>query len=360
MVMDDGALGSLRDEVDEAIGRTLDRLAAVPVLSAGTPGVLDAARWFVQTGGKRMRPVLFLLLYRGYAAADARADAVRFAVALELLHSFALIHDDLLDDATSRRGAPTLHRWLEEEVPSAAQKTGRDLALLVGDVLHATAIETAHGADLPHEEAGMALQCLLLTAMQTGAGVYQEVALRGRPVLSIEREAILEIYDRKTTRYTFACPFRMAALLAGAPAGESDRLEGLARSLGTAYQIFDDLGDFSAFCANDGEGPGMHLDETKLMLPLNEALRRATDAERTWAGALYLSGTAGAEDRRRLADLVERTMAGRACEAEAGRLLREATGTIDTLCLDPATRGALHALAGRMRGNARMVEEMAT
>ena len=346
----------LAREVEHALLNHLDELAVGASSTSDPTGVVAGIRALLQTGGKRIRPVLFLLAYRGYAPEADGASSTRFALAFEWLHSFALLHDDLIDGASVRRGHPVLSRWFAARLPAHTpdpEKVGRDLALLTGDVLHTLAFEAA--SSMPHPPPGWraAFRELLSTAMQTGAGVHREVRLRQTPILSIERDFILDIYDRKTVRYSFACPLRCAALLADRSPPELERLKALARCLGIAYQILDDVADLSAFLAGRPESTGMRLSETKLMLPLHDAVRNACPNNRAWIDELYTADEATPADRQRLAELVTRADAFSACRAEAQAHLRQAEAWIESLSLPGETKRALHDLAARFAQSTR-------
>mgnify|MGYP000963281485 FL=1 len=145
------------------------------------PHLLGPLCAFLRGGGKRLRPKLMLTAYEGYHG-DPAADIVRAAVALELFHGFALIHDDIVDESPRRREGPSLHAalaWIEGSRRGRAD--GRALAMLAGDVLFALAVRTFMSCNCEPGRKERALDEFMATAVLTGSGAFAEAALRQRP-----------------------------------------------------------------------------------------------------------------------------------------------------------------------------------
>jgi len=218
-------LGEKRTEIDAAID------AALPPEST-RPGVLHSAmRYSVLSGGKRLRPILAL------AAAEAvggePAAAMHVAVAVELLHSYTLIHDDLpaMDDDDERRGRPTCHI-----------KFGEANAILAGDALQTLAFQVvaAVPAPAPYSPTQMVTE-LAVAVGHAGVvgGQVEDIAHDGQ---AIDRATIEFIHQHKTGDL-FQAAIRMGAIAAGSDSAQLDALTEYARHIGTAFQIVDDLLD---------------------------------------------------------------------------------------------------------------------
>jgi geranylgeranyl diphosphate synthase type I len=299
---------------------------------------------FVLCGGKRLRPQLLLITARGGGRAlDAPAwDA---ALGLELLHSFALLHDDVIDDGQARRQRTAFHAEAANRLPAAADAAaaGRGLAVLAGDILHAAAMRRFQGVGLPAPARQRLLATVSALSIRTGAGVFAEVEARSRPAGSLDLAELEAVYRQKTAEYSFVCPMRLGAILAGLPPAEEKRLARIATRLGVAYQLRDDLDDLAAVLEGRGEESGTGFVETKIMLAVQLARRDAPPAERAWLDELYAQARPDAAARRRLAALLARTNAREAVEA---RLRQEAATAMAELRETPLRRPACHAIAG--------------
>ena len=240
-----------------------------------------AMRYAVLGGGKRLRG--FLVLEGGRLFGAGRAACLRTAAAIELLHAYSLVHDDLpaMDDASLRRGRPACHRAF-----------GEATALLAGDALQALAFEVLAREDGPPAPA-LRLRLLRELAAAAGAagmcgGQMRDLLAEGR---SLDEAAILDLQAKKTgALIRFSC--RAGALLADAGEEAVAALDRYGARLGLAFQISDDLLDREGATRETGKDVGR-----------DDAAGKAT--------LVALLGEEGA--RRRLSALYEE-----ACEALAG------------------------------------------
>ena len=222
----------------------LDRLLPLP-----DPGprrrLQEAVRYAVLDGGKRLRPFLLLQTARLFGVPPARA--LRAAAAIEMLHCYSLVHDDLpaMDDSDLRRGRPTVHRAYDEAT-----------AVLVGDALLTQAFAVL--ADpLTHPEAE--LRCQLIAGLAGAGGMAGMIG--GQAIdLAAERSdldlaGIQELQAYKTGALIVeAC--RAGAQLGGAEKSEVEAVERFAKALGLAFQIVDDLLDAEGDTASVGKPVG--------------------------------------------------------------------------------------------------------
>ncbi len=196
---------------------------------------------FVLRPGKRLRPVLMVMGYSGYGG-KAVSGLYQTALSFELLHDFMLVHDDIVDKSTMRRGCPALHVLMQKFLPAGKNRvTGQDLALIAGDVLYAAAIETFLSIKVPVRRKEKALKKFLATALLTGAGQFSEMELGTRKINQVNEKQILRIYDLKTALYSFVTPLAVGAILAGASAREVSCLSRAGLYFGRAFQIHDDI-----------------------------------------------------------------------------------------------------------------------
>src|SRR5215469_4134056 len=226
---------------------------------ASVDAVTTIGRYLQQSGGKRLRPALLLLCAR--FAGGAGKSAVQLGAVVEMLHAATLVHDDVIDVAQTRRGRP-----------SANVQWGNHTCVLGGDWLYMQAFQVAL-----RERNFHVLDLLIgLTQMMVEGELIQ---LDRIGQIGVTEADCMELVDRKT-----ACLFSVCARL-GAIAGHADsatqeKLGEYAWNLGMAFQLVDDVLDFTAREKTLGKPVGGDLREGKVTLPLVYALERATPAER--------------------------------------------------------------------------------
>jgi farnesyl diphosphate synthase len=221
----------------------LDRLLAAP------PGlearVYDAMRYSALAPGKRLRPLLVLASARLFGV--ARRSALQVAAAIEMVHAYSLIHDDLpaMDDSDLRRGRPTCHKEFDEAT-----------AVLAGDGLLTMAFEVlAH----PDTHGDSAVRCELVAALAAAAGAAGMVG--GQMIDLIAEKQALNIgaitrLQRMKTGALIAFSCEAGAVLAKAASEQRTALRGYAHDLGLAFQIADDLLDVEGSAAETGKPVG--------------------------------------------------------------------------------------------------------
>jgi geranylgeranyl diphosphate synthase, type I len=237
------ALDPVRRRVDEALASFLhERRETMAAIAPEAAEMVDELRRIVAAGGKRIRPAF---CYWGYRAAggDDGEPIVRAAAALELFHTFAVIHDDIMDESETRRGEPTTYVRFAGARPGEpdALRFGRSVAVLIGDLAAVLADEALIDSGFPSERLLPALRRYALMREQVAAGQFLDVrGAVGTP--SADRIASL-----KTGAYTVEGPLHVGALLAGGSPELLAALSRFARPLGMAFQFRDDLID-------EGEG----------------------------------------------------------------------------------------------------------
>ena len=230
--------------VEDALARTLREADLAADLRA-------ACSHAVLAGGKRLRPILVLECAR--AVGSDVADALPAAVAVEFIHAFSLVHDDLpaLDDDDLRRGKPTCHIAF-----------GEALAILAGDALLALAPLVASRS--PVAGARIASELLRGTVAMINGQVYD--TLRTFPD-GLSDGARLELVHRNKTGALIEASCRMGAMAAGASADHEERLARYGQDIGLMFQIVDDLIDATQSAEHAGKATGKDADAGKLTAP---------------------------------------------------------------------------------------------
>ena len=326
----------LRERVEAALGAHLDRTATrLATLDPTLAPVHEELRAFVASG-KRLRPVLLLLGYRAGGGRDP--DAVMGpAIGLELLHTCALIHDDLIDDADVRRGRAAVHVAFASRYAAAgrdgdAGRFGSAAALLVGDLSLAQADGAFLDARVPPERLTAALREFGTLREELMAGQYLDVDAASRG--AVPADVALRIASLKSGRYSVALPLRIGAVLAGADPAVSDGLAAAGVPLGQAFQLRDDVLGVFGHSAETGKPADSDLIEDKrtTLVALTRE-RLGGDELARFDGLLGRPDLGGGDAEWLRAAMVE--SGGRAAvEALAERLLDEGCARLGALGLE--------------------------
>jgi len=254
-------LPPLFEENRIAVDAAVDRL--LPAETTQRPSIHTAMRYSVFAGGKRIRPILCVEAARIFSS-DV-TPALHPACALEFIHTYSLIHDDLpaLDNDDLRRGKPTCHK-----------KFGEALAILAGDGLLTLAFETIAATPVPAERSAA-----ILTEVAGAAGTVKGMV--GGQVADIEAERkpvdakMLEYIHRSKTAALIRASVTSGALCAGAGLDDVARLRRFGETIGWAFQVTDDILDVEESSAALGKTAGKDLAQQKATYPAVYGLERS-------------------------------------------------------------------------------------
>ena len=267
----------------------------------------EISEYITSAGGKRMRPALLMLICRALGYEGTLHQYL--GATIELLHTATLMHDDVVDESDLRRGRPTANsRW------------GNGAAVLVGDFLYTRSFQMMVRAGNLR-----VMEALSDAANRLSEGEVIQMVNAHDP--SVDEERYFKVIERKT-----ACLFEAAARMAAAIADcDREKEEAVARyalSLGNAFQIADDILDYTGDVADTGKNLGDDLREGKVTLPIIYARRLCTDAEReTIDEAIRL----GDGDFETIASIVLRTNALDECAKRAEEELLRGKKALDLL-----------------------------
>jgi len=240
------------EQVEKKI--TVESVASVDAVTA-------ISQYLQSSGGKRLRPSLLLLAAKLVDGGAATSAAIHLGAVVEMIHAATLVHDDVIDAAQTRRGRPSTNiKW------------GNHTCVLAGDWLYMQAFQIAlRQRDFP------VLDLLIGLTQMMVEGELLQLEHIGR--IDISEADCMELVDRKTACLFSVCA-RLGALAGGGGAAVQERLGDYAWNLGMAFQLVDDVLDFTAREKTLGKPVGGDLREGKVTLPLVFALERATAAER--------------------------------------------------------------------------------
>jgi geranylgeranyl diphosphate synthase, type I len=231
------ALDRVRRQVDEVLARFLaDRRAELAGLDPDAALLADEIVRVVEAGGKRIRPSLCVWAFRAAGGADRDDRILRASGAIELLHTSALVHDDVMDRDVERRGEPATHVRFAKEAPTVVDPDGfgTAAAVLTGDLALVLSERQMRTCGFDGERMDAAMTRFDRMRVEMAAGQFLDVAGSERR----ERVRVL-----KTASYTAEGPILIGAALAGADAAAEGPLGVFARLLGEAFQLRDDTMD---------------------------------------------------------------------------------------------------------------------
>ncbi len=215
--------------------------------------IAEIGRYLIEAGGKRLRPTLLLLTARSLG--EVSDATIRLAAVMELIHNATLIHDDVIDDADTRRGRP-----------SANSNWGNPMTVLAGDWLYMQSFAMAL-----RERSFDVLNTLIEITQKMVEGELLQLTLLGRT--DVEEQQLLEIARCKTA-YLFAGCTSIPGVLAGLDDREVQKLSDLGMNLGMAFQLVDDLLDLTSTRELTGKPVANDLKEGKVTLPVYYVLKR--------------------------------------------------------------------------------------
>ncbi len=288
--------------------------------------LFNAIKDFLTRKGKRIRPLLFLISYHGYTKKNiANKELLRGALAFELLHDFMLIHDDVIDKSSLRRGKPTLHNVFNKRFRfPAGSELGSFLSIVGGDLLFALAIESFLSIKESPLRKQQALKKFLESAIFTSAGEFIDITSGAKNIEKIQLKEVSLIYVLKTAKYTFEYPLIIAAILAGVKVSELTKLSKMAILFGQAFQIQDDLLDVFSKTKIIGKSILSDLAESKKTLLLWKTYRNLKPADRKIIEKLLDKKDKTYSDLIKFRILIKKSGARVYCVNRVNSLLKEA------------------------------------
>jgi octaprenyl-diphosphate synthase len=302
-------------EVDRVIAERLD---------SGVPLVGEVARYIISAGGKRLRPVLLLLCCGALSYTGQQRH--NLAAVVEFIHTATLLHDDVVDESTLRRGRPT-----------ANESFGNPASVLVGDFLYSRAFQMMVDAD--------SMRVMQVLADATNVIAEGEVLqLMNMHDASLDEEGYLRVIRSKTAKL-FEASARLGAILARQDAEIEEACATYGQALGTAFQVIDDVLDYDGNTAEMGKNLGDDLREGKATLPLILAIQRGNAEQAATVRSAIETGSV--EQLEEIAAIVRETGALQATRSAAAA---EAQRAIDAAMRLPANvhRDAMVTLASQL------------
>jgi octaprenyl-diphosphate synthase len=244
------------------------------------------ADYLRESGGKRVRPALTILANYAVGGDGSRYNSIRMATVMEFLHTATLVHDDIIDSADTRRNRPTVNALY-----------GNETAVLMGDWLYMSAFETSLA-----ERSLPILDILTRVTRKMTEGELLQLTTLGKT--DISEPQYLDIIQRKTA-FLFSACCEVGAILGSANESEQKALADYGMNLGMAFQLTDDLLDFTSTDDAMGKGTGVDLLGGKVTLPLIYLIAAEPSARET-IHAVMSGGSYKTVSRQELHQMVER------------------------------------------------------
>lgn len=346
-------LKAFKQELDPRIEAYFDRML---VEAKRDDDLVHEALGHVKTmtlsGGKRLRPAF---MYYGYLAAGGtdRARLLETSVAVELIHMFLLIHDDIIDRDTLRHGEPTLHeryrawgrRYLNLPDPV---HFGDSIALIVGDMLFAMGNDVIFNSGFPEKNVFAALSRMQKIVSHTVVGQARDIYIEYRGVATSEE--VLSMYEKKTARYTIEGPLHLGSLLAGGTPELAADLSRYALPIGIAFQIQDDILGIYGDEERIGKPVGSDIREGKITLLVAYVFENAPRNIKKELDLLLKRGAALTEsDIERFRAIIRETGALEAAKTRALAFIAEGKQALsEVVHIAPEARTFLEGIADYM------------
>ncbi len=337
------SVGEIAKRVDARIEEVLDaeieRWASV---DAALVEPLRSLRALVLAGGKRLRPAFCMWGFVGAGGDQDDPAVIDAGAGLELLHTFALIHDDVMDNSDRRRGMPTVHRQFEDAHDARGwrgetRRFGEGAAILIGDLAFVYADQMLRGAPLA------AIDVFNELRLEVNIGQYLDLAATVRGDATVELARTICRY--KSGKYTVERPLHLGAALAGRLDELAEPLTAYGDPLGEAFQLRDDLLGTFGDAERTGKPVGEDLREGKPTTMFAIAREAATGDDAALLAGRYGAADLSPDEVLALQTLFERTGARAAVEQQVEILVDAALDALGEAPLTINARDELDALA---------------
>ena len=290
------------------------------------PTLKQSLKDFVLRGGKRLRPFLLIEAYRGVTGQE-HDDIVTASLMVEFTEGSLLIHDDIIDRDTVRRGGPTLHKVMESLLGDT--HVGVSSAIVGGDLLLIQSIKPLLDTSFSESTKLHALECWLSAVSQCYFGQIYDITLMQKGQL--DESDYFHMVDLKTVSYTTFAPIMIGAILAGADEHTKSCYKEYAIYLGRAYQVKDDLLGIWGNPNKTGKPVDSDIKEGKRTLLYIYAINHLSVGDREWFQHRWGNPNLTAADVAKVKQLLEDVGARKYTERRLAELTSQALSVIDKM-----------------------------
>ena len=271
--------------------------------------IIESLEEFTMNSGKRIRPILF---YFGYiiGGGENRSEAVKTSILVELIHSYLLIHDDIIDRDDFRHGGFSMHYSYEKKAENNfkdidTEHFGVSMAIIAGDLSMSFGYEILNSSNFRNDLKIKALNNLDKIICNTILGQTLDLTLSKDDNFDIDM--IFEMQKYKTAKYTIEGPLQLGAILAGANKKFLDSLSGYAIPVGIAFQIQDDIIGIFGNEKKVGKPIGSDIKEGKRTLLFSKAIENADDTQKQILNDTLGNENISSADIGKVKDIITKT-----------------------------------------------------
>jgi geranylgeranyl diphosphate synthase type I len=347
--------GAVTDQLRQYLHDRRDEAAYIAG-SEGGPGdagfgvLIAGLEDFVLAGGKRLRPAFAYWGWRAVATRDPDPAVLLLFSALELLHAFALVHDDVIDESSTRRGKPTAHKHFaalhrERNWRGSPDQFGISAAILAGDLAQAWADDIVYRAELPPDAQRRVQRVWADIRTEVLGGQYLDIVAEASGAESIA--SAMSVATFKTASYTVTRPLQLGAAAAADRPDVQEIFGEFGNDLGVAFQLRDDVLGVFGDPAVTGKPSGDDLRSGKRTVLVAEAMELAAKSDPVAANVLRSSIGNRLTDAqvRQLRDIIESVGALAAAEDRIAALTQRALATLSAAPIDATAKAGLSEMA---------------
>ena len=345
-------LENFKNKLDKKLKKFLEKKAVeAKKISPEAEQIMQEIKDLTLRGGKRIRAALLFNSYLAFGGKD-KESVLYAAMSMELSETYLLIHDDIMDNDSLRRGGTTIHykyrdKALKKKYSGINVKNyGITMAILAGDIACALSNEIITTSKFKPELRDKAVQELNKIYVLEGYGQTMDIESNFRK--NIKENDVLSIYELKTVPYTFDGPLRIGAILAGVGDGRLKKLSRFALLLGIAFQIQDDILGMFGSEEKLGKPVTSDLKEGKKTLLIVEALKKANQKQRKIIKQNLGRKNVMTSDLNKIREIVKKTGALEKSKKLADKLVQKSIQELNQIELEKEGKRFLLGIAEYM------------
>lgn len=349
----DGAVQELKDLQDK-INSELERefreyKSRAERIHAQGVRLIDYLQDYTMRGGKRVRPALVVAGYKAVGGRDME-KIIPASLPIEALHSYFLIHDDIIDEDKVRRGEPSLHKLYEKYYrenfsEGNPKRFGENMGIIAGDISNSFAVSQLAETDFGPEVKIEAMKKFEEIHRHTGYGQTLDVIFNQKDVEDVEEKDVLTVHLLKTAQYTIAGPLELGAIFGRGTDGQKEMLREYGIKVGKSFQIYDDMLGLYGKEERTGKPADSDLKEGKKTLLILKALEKGDEEQNKTILDALGNEDVEEEEVERVRKIVKETGSYDYSWKLAMELAEEGKEVLDDDVLDPEIVGFLKGLA---------------